>query len=105
MARLLFATRALADLAEIAAFIETQSGKTSAGRVLASIRRTCRYLKDMPAAGRLRPDLATDLRSFVSVDYGYVVLYRTRTGIVEVIAVIHEARDIGTAMERRRSKS
>ncbi len=101
MARLHFVENAQADLAQIAAFIETEGGRKSAGRIIASIRRTCSHLRDMPQAGRARPELAPDLRSIVSVDYGYVVIYRLRPGIVEIIAVVHGARDIGGQVEHR----
>ncbi len=101
MARLLFVRNAQVDLAQIAAFIETEGGKQSAGRVVASIRRTCSHLRDMPQAGRARPELGPDLRSIVSIDYGYVVVYRLRPGIVDIIAIVHGARDIGGQIEHR----
>ncbi len=101
MARLRFTSNARNDLTEIAEFIETEGGRSSAGRVVASIRRTCRHLTEMPTSGRLRPELAANLRSFVSAEYGYVVLYRLRPGIVEVVAIVHGARDIDAAMEQR----
>ncbi len=101
MARLRFTPSARGDLTEIAEFVEAEAGKLSAGRVVAGIRRTCRHLTEMPVSGRLRPELAANLRSFVSAEYGYVVFYRLRPGVVEVVAIVHGARDMDAVMDRR----
>jgi toxin ParE1/3/4 len=101
MTRLRFSRTARADLAAIAEFVDNHAGAASAGRVIASIRRTCQTLASSPGIGRFRPEIAPAVQSFVVTDYGYVVLYRQVDRAVEIVAVIHGARDLPEATRGR----
>ncbi len=52
-----------------------------------------------PQMGELRPDLRDDLRSF-SVG-NYVVFFRQQMDFVEIVRVIHGARDASAVFGRR----
>jgi toxin ParE1/3/4 len=49
-----------------------------------------------PASGRLRDELRPGVRSFPVGSY--VVFYRAVAGTIEVLRVLHESRDIDTAL-------
>ncbi len=84
---------ALADLAEIWSFIADDS-EASADRFLAKLETSLRLLATQPEMGRHREELMTHMRSF---PYGrYVVFYMARAEGVEIVRVLHSARDIAT---------
>ena len=83
--------RALLDSAEIWSYIAEHS-VTNADAFAERIDRTLRLLARQPSAGRPRPELYPDLRSFVIGKY--VVFYLPIIKGIEVIRVLHGARDI-----------
>jgi toxin ParE1/3/4 len=87
--------RALLDLADIWSYIAEDS-VTNADRFAARIDKTFRLLARRPEIGRARPELYPDLRSFVIGKY--VVFYLPLKGGVDVIRVLHGARDIETVL-------
>ena len=80
------------DLGDILSYI----GKMDPENALAFVnclRTTCRRLSRLPESGRARGDLRPRLRSF-PVDR-YVIFYRAiDSGGVEIVRVLHGARDI-----------
>ena len=88
--------RALADLAEIWAFIAEDS-VTHADRFASLIERQFRALARQPRMGRSRPELAADLHSFPVGNY--VVFYLPRLKRIEVVRVLHGARDIQSILQ------
>lgn len=90
MPRLRYAAKARADISVITEYI-AKDNPPAAGRVLASIRGACRSLADRPGLGRKRPELSADLYSFPMGSY--VIFYRVSTE-VEILSVLHGARDI-----------
>ena len=88
--------RALADLADIWAYIAEDSVK-HADRFAALINGQFRTLARQPHMGRSRPELATDLRSFPVGRY--VILYLPLPKGVEIVRVLHGARDIESALQ------
>lgn len=83
---------------EIAEFIAEDSPQ-AAGRVLAGIRRCCQKLAATPGLGRYRPEIERDVQCFPTGNY--LVFYRRRGESLEVLAVIHGARDVAQAMADR----
>jgi toxin ParE1/3/4 len=79
------------DLVEIWAFVACDT-PSAADRLLDTINDKCTLLSESPRMGRRRPELATSLHSF-PVD-SYVVFYRPIEDGIEVVRVIHAARDI-----------
>src|SRR5579863_1361952 len=82
---------ALADLVEIWAFI-AQDSVNHADRFAGLIDRQLRALARQPHMGRNRPELAADLRSFPVGRY--IIFYVPFAKGVEVVRVLHGARDI-----------
>jgi toxin ParE1/3/4 len=83
--------RAEEDLIDIWTFIAKDS-VTAADQVLDRIDEVCARLADQPRMGRSRNDLAAGLRYFVAD--AYLVLYRVAGGGVEIVRVVHGARDL-----------
>jgi toxin ParE1/3/4 len=83
--------RAEEDLIEIWTYI-ARDNLTAADRVLDRIDTVCLRLSENPYLGPARPDLAGGLRYFVSGSY--LVLYRIIESGVEVVRVVHGARDL-----------
>jgi toxin ParE1/3/4 len=83
--------RALDDLAEIWAYIADDS-VVHADAFTALIDRKFKTLARRPNIGRARPELATDLRSLAVGNY--VIFYMPFSKGVEVVRVLHGARDL-----------
>lgn len=79
------------DLTEIALHIAGQNPE-AADRWLELIDEKCHTLSSMPEMGRKRFDLATGLRSLAVNNY--VIFYRPVANGIQVIRVLHGARDI-----------
>jgi toxin ParE1/3/4 len=83
--------KALEDLAEIWAYIAEDSLR-QADAFAAAIDREIRDLARHPLIGRARPELLIDLRS---LPIGrYVIFYLPRKRGIEVVRVLHGARDL-----------
>ena len=83
--------KALEDLAGIWAYIADDSPR-QADAFAAGIDREIRDLARRPLIGRARPELLTDLRS---LPFGrYVIFYLPRKRGIEVVRVLHGARDL-----------
>lgn len=83
--------RAEEDLDEIWFYIALDN-VAAADNLLDDIDSSCQLLAVQPQAGRLRPELAPELRSFPVGRY--VMFYRPRDDGIEVVRVLHSARDI-----------
>jgi len=95
MAQVKTTPRAKADLLDIWLFI-AEDNVEAADRLLDRIDGVCRQLSDNPALGPARPDLRPDFRYF---HVGrYLVLYRIVPGGVEIVRVVHGARDLAKVM-------
>ncbi|MDX8128445.1 type II toxin-antitoxin system RelE/ParE family toxin [Methylomonas sp. OY6] len=79
------------DLIEIWLYI-AQDNPPAADRVLDDLEQRFIMLADNPQMGRYRPDIAPELRYFISGKY--LILYRTLTDGVQIVRVIHGARDL-----------
>jgi len=84
-------SQADADLTQIALHIAEQN-PGAADRWLDLIDAKCRALSRMPEIGRKRFDLAAGLRSLAVTNY--VIFYRPVSNGIQVIRVLHGARDI-----------
>jgi toxin ParE1/3/4 len=94
--RLVFSPRARADLYDIWLWIAEQSGPDRADAVYDSLVQRCNLLAERPLAGRAAPEFGEDLRCFTFRPY--IVVYRPRGKAVEVIRIVHGARDRATLM-------
>jgi len=92
MARPRFTADAYRDLDEIVRYIGERDA-AAATRLLDRIGDECWRLARDPGIGQLRPDLLPDLR-FFPLD-SYLIFYREDGEGIQVIRVLHGARDYG----------
>lgn len=79
------------DLIELWLYI-AQDNPAAADRVLDDIEGRFHSLAENPLMGRLRPDIAPELRYFVVGKY--LILYRIVPNGIQIVRVIHGARDL-----------
>lgn len=91
MTRYRLTPEASQDLEEILEFLAT-SRPQAAARLLDSLREKCESLAAMPGIGRPREELAPNLHS--SLVGNYVIFYRPSSEGVEILRVLHGARDL-----------
>lgn len=96
MPKVLSTPRADRDIMEIGLRI-AQDSPRAAEKTLTALDRKCKMLARLPRLGRRREELAPGLRSFAVGSY--VVFYRAMRGGVEIIRVLHGARDIVSELE------
>jgi toxin ParE1/3/4 len=87
--------RALIDLAEIWSYIAEDSAD-HADTFTDLIDNKFQALARRPGIGRSRPELATDLRSFAVGNY--VIFYMPHSKGVEIVRVLHGARDLDAVL-------
>lgn len=98
MGRFVLAPVAKTDLAELAIYIREQGSPEAAKQVGEALRRAMRKLADMPGMGHARNDLADESLRFWSV-YSYLIIYRPQTKPLQIIRILHGARDVETILE------
>ncbi|HEX7181608.1 MAG TPA: type II toxin-antitoxin system RelE/ParE family toxin [Thermoanaerobaculia bacterium] len=91
MNRFVLTPAARADLQEIVDYIR-QDSPEAARRVLREIQDSMRKLSRMPQMGHLREDLCDEPLRFWQV-YSYLVIYRPETRPLQILRVLHSARD------------
>jgi toxin ParE1/3/4 len=79
------------DLDEIWLRVAVEASQETASRLVDAIVQRFAMLARHPAAGRLRPDLAADVRSFPVEKH--IVYYREEDGFVKIVRVFHGSRD------------
>jgi toxin ParE1/3/4 len=79
------------DLVAIALHI-AQANPIAANTWLDTIEQKCWLLASMPEMGRLRPELAADLRSWAVGEY--VIFYQPTIDGIVVVRVLHGSRDL-----------
>lgn len=89
--KLRFRPAAENDLIEIGDYIACDNPRAAA-EFIATIREKCTALVETPNIGGKRPELSAGLRS-IPVGH-YVIFYRVLADAVEIVNVIHGARDI-----------
>jgi plasmid stabilization system protein ParE len=88
---------ARADLLDIFDYI-SQDNPDAARRVLHEIRAAMRKLAEMPEMGHFRRDLATEPLRFWQA-YSYLIIYRSEAKPLQVVRVLHSARDVRQILE------
>lgn len=97
MAQLRISPRAISDLIEIWSYIADDSEAHADGFV-DKIHDAMELLARQPGLGRRRDELAPGIQSFAVGRY--IVFYRRVTGAIEIVRVLHGARDIENIFER-----
>ena len=91
MSQLRISPRASSDLIEIWGYIADDS-VTNADTFIDKLYETIQLLAHQSGSGRRREELAPGIQSF---PFGrYIIFYRAVTGSIEVVRVLHGARDI-----------
>jgi toxin ParE1/3/4 len=86
--------RAKADVDSISAYVAADNGK-AAEELLDRFGKVFEMLVQNPQAGRRRPDLGQNVRSF-AVDT-YVIFYIPQSAGIDIVRVVHGRQDIGPA--------
>jgi toxin ParE1/3/4 len=101
--RVVVRRRAADDIMEIFATIAADDPR-AAERFEASVRRECDLLAVFPHLGRARGFRAPDLRGLrsrpISGFGSWLLFYRVQAGAVEIVRVLHGARDLPRALDR-----
>lgn len=90
MSRAIFAPAAAADLEAIVDYIAADN-PAAADKVVTRLEDLAAHLAETPGMGRARFDLLPNLRSFRLGRH--LLFYRATTGGIEVVRVLHGARD------------
>jgi toxin ParE1/3/4 len=91
VAQVLYTVRADADLLDLWEYI-AQDNPAAANAQLRQIATSCQTLADMPGISRARPEIRRGLRAWPIGSY--LVLHRDAPGGIEVVRVVHGARDL-----------
>jgi toxin ParE1/3/4 len=86
-----------ADLAQIAHYI-AQHNVPAADRLLREFDRSMSALARRPGLGHVRTDLASEELRFWPVA-SYLVVYRPYTKPLQIIRVLHSARDVRSLLD------
>lgn len=99
MPRLIYLAAARRDIAEIAAYIERESGRgAAADSFIDKITDYCQRVSQLPGLlGRARPEFGRDYRSVTYGSYVIFMRYADEDGPrshLYVVHIIHAARDL-----------
>ena len=89
-----------ADLFEIWDYIHSESGTDAANKVLATIYDAILKIAEVPGGGHFREDVADRRIRFWGL-YSYLIAYRWEVNPIQIIAVVHGARDLVAFFEDR----
>lgn len=91
MLRIHQSSQAWRDIVEISLFI-ARDNLTAADAWVDAIERKLEMLATHPELGQERPDLGNDIRCLTAGSY--LLIYQSTADSIELIRVIHAARDI-----------
>lgn len=100
--KVVFRPEAEIDLIEIALYIGEDDVRR-AQTMVARLRKRSELLSKHPEAGRPRKELGEDLRGLF--ERPYLLLYRILPDAVEIVAILHAARDLPSALAARVRRS
>ena len=86
------------DLREIWGYLAEHSTLDTADRVVTELHEAMEKLAERPGGGHLRTDLAGEALRFWRV-YSYLVVYLPESKPLEVVRVLHGARDVKSLLE------
>lgn len=92
MARYVLTDPAKQDIRDIVDYIRRRN-PDAAKKVRTELREAMRRLAEFPYMGHLREDLTGEPLRFWAV-YSYLIAYRPDTSPLQVIRVVHGARDV-----------
>ncbi len=96
MSKFIITRQGQTDIDEILIYIASDS-IGAAIRLVDKFTDQFRMLSLNPNAGRERPELKEDLRSFP--EGNYVIFYRKWAGKIAIVRVVHSARDLDDLLD------
>ena len=93
MSRYALTALAKRDFNAIVAYLADHAGAKVARRMLTDLREAMRLIANRPSTGHTREDLADPPLRFFAV-HSYLVVYDPTRRPVEIIRIIHGARDV-----------
>lgn len=91
--------RAGRDLDDIADYSVEKWGIQQMESHMVMLDERFQWLADNPGLGQARPEIGQDMRAFVVGTH--VIYYRGSRNAVEIVAVLHVARDVVKALKGR----
>jgi len=98
----LLTAQAEIDALAIWEYIADDDSEKAADRVLARLYDECQKLGEMPGIGHQRENLLDERHKFHSV-WSYTIVYRWQVKPIQVIAIVHGARDLDAFFADRKS--
>src|SRR5688500_12413598 len=98
--RFAFTAEADADVLGIWSYVAEHADTARADRVVADIYDACERLADMPGMGHYRDSLLDTRHRFWGVGQ-HLVVYRWQTKPLEIISIVHGARDLAAYFATR----
>ncbi|MCA9059475.1 MAG: type II toxin-antitoxin system RelE/ParE family toxin [Planctomycetaceae bacterium] len=92
-----YSSLAISDLTQIRDQI-AENNVTAAAELLDAVDEVCNRFGQQPHIGRSRDDLLPGIRVF-PVKKNYAVFYRVHDDAVEIVRVVHAARDFNRLFE------
>jgi len=93
MSRYFLTPPARLDLIEIWTYLADHTSLDQADKIVRELHEAMGRLSELPGLGHRRDDLADESLRVFAV-YSYLVIYRPETTPLQVIRVIHGARDL-----------
>src|SRR5271170_2136413 len=88
------------DLKEIAEYLSSEASVERSLKVINQLRDEFHKSGDMPGMGHYREELLKKDYRFWSL-HSYVIAYRWKTKPIQIIAVLHGARDLSALLPDR----
>ncbi len=98
MRRFSLTRKARSDLFEIWEYLADNAGLDRADQVVLGIQNAFTAIAEMPGIGHARGDLADESLRVRTV-YSYLIIYRPDCTPIEVVRILHGARDVGAVIE------
>lgn len=95
-----FLSEARADIRSIWQFLGEEQSQDTADEIIDRILLECARLGEMPGIGHYREDLLDKRYRFWNTS-SYLIVYRWRVQPIQVIAVVHGARNLGAFLANR----
>jgi len=98
--KLEFLSEAKADIQAIWQFLNQEQSQDTADEIIDRILLECARLGEMPGVGHYREDLLDKRYRFWNAS-SYLIVYQWQVRPIQVIAVVHGARNLGAFLANR----
>ena len=105
--RLQFREASVADLLQLHEYLQEHATSALADRFLIAVERSTEQIRRYPAAGSLfrpRPISLAELHWWSIAEFPrHLIYYRVQPGLIDIVRVLHGARDARTELNQLRS--